>query len=533
MDAKSIDSFQTDEQLATQAATEPWERVRDSLSLLLVTASELYGTKTLADALDPDVVKLATRMGVSTSINKITINCVTKGSPGLVASAIGRLAAILEGASRTERTIIGCRLIRTQPKTLAEVGSLLGVTRERVRQIQAKIERKIRGELGDKLQIIALTLKEHYGHMAEQCAVENRIEDLLLPDQPIANKLFRQILIAQMGFTLEDQIYIDKQADEVLSGVRANAYKFADDAGLVSAESLIAGLPNEDWWKFWPYFRKLCGFHDLYGSLGIRDSAKARVKAAILLIGRPATRKEIAAVCGLNEDRIGGHLSNLPSVVRADKERWGIREWVDDEYEGIPAEIIQRINEDGGATTTERLLREIPNKFNVSPSSVRAYMQAPKFVIREGWISIATPSSLRLRLLDDVIDGRDRDGCPYWIFVVESRFLSGYSLTGVPPEFAKALGCAPDSAQSLQIVNLPNCRELSIQWRLSSTTGASIGYLSEPLRQLNLQPGQHVRVTIKEPGAVCLSAEDGSNEKPLMSEADAVLERMMKRRRAL
>ena len=458
---------------------------------------------------------------------------MTKGFPGLVADVIGCLAAMLETASRAERIIIEHRLIKAQPETLAEVGSQLGVTRERVRQIQAKIERKIQGELEDKLQIIALTLKEHYGHMAEQCTIENRIEDLFLPNQPIANKLFRQLLITQMGFTLKDQIYIDEKANEVISEVRINAYKIADDAGLVSEESLIAGLPNEDWWQFWPYFRKLCGFHDLYGSLGIRDSAKARAKAAVLLIGRPATRKEIAAVCGLNENRIGGHLSNLPSVIRADKKRWGIREWIDDEYEGIPAEIIQRINEDGGATTTERLLREIPIKFNVNRNSVRAYMQAPKFIIRDGWISIATPSSLRLRLLDDVIDGRDQDGCPYWTFVLESRFLSGYSLVGVPPEFAKALGCAPDSDQSLQIVNLPNCRELSMQWRLSSITGVSIGYLSEPLQQLNLQPGQHVRITIKEPGAVCLSAEDGNNEKSLMSKADAVLERMMKRRRGL
>ena len=533
MRVKSTIPSQADKQLATQAAPESWENARDLLSPLLATAVELYGAKTLADVLDLDVIRLATRMGISTAVNKITIDHVTKGSSGLAANVIGYLATILETASHTERTIIEHRLIRAQPKTLAEVGTLLGVTRERIRQIQARIETKILGELGDKLQIIALTLKEHFGHMAEQCAVENRIEDLLLPDQPIANKLFRQILIVQMGFTLEDQIYIDEQANETLNKIRANVRRLADDVGLVSEESLIAELPSEDWWQFWPYLRKLCGLHDLYGSLSIRDSAKARVKAAILLIGHPATRKEIAAICELNEDRIGGHLSNISSVIRADKERWGIREWIDDEYEGIPAEIIQRINEDGGATTTERLLREIPNKFNVSPSSVRAYMQAPKFVIRDGWISMATPSSLQLRLLDDVIDGRDQDGCPYWIFVVESRFLSGYSLTGVPPEFAKALGCMPDEAKSLQIVNLPNCRELSIQWRLSSITGASIGYLSEPLRQLNLQPGQHVRVTIKEPGAVCLNAEAESNEKSLVDGADAALERMMKRRRAL
>ena len=74
MHAKNIDSSETDEQLTTQVATKSWERARDSLNLLLATASELYGTKTLADVLDLDVMRLATRMGVPTTINEITID---------------------------------------------------------------------------------------------------------------------------------------------------------------------------------------------------------------------------------------------------------------------------------------------------------------------------------------------------------------------------------------------------------------------------------------------------------------------------
>ena len=108
-----------------------------------------------------------------------------------------------------------------------------------------------------------------------------------------------------------------------------------------------------------------------------------------------------------------------------------------------------------------------------------------------------------------------------------------YSVVGIPPEFARALGCAPDAGERVQIENLPDCRDLSINWRLASNTGASLGYLAEPLKILGLELGQRARVTIKAPCLVELSAEDGNAEEAETSEADAILERMMRRRRVL
>ena len=94
-------------------------------------------------------------------------------------------------------------------------------------------------------------------------------------------------------------------------------------------------------------------------------------------------------MCRLTPVQVTGAFSNIPSVVKATKDRWALKEWVDDEYEGIVAEIIQRIEEDGGSTTTERLLNELPEKFHVSAISVRAYMQTPRFLVRDGRISLA------------------------------------------------------------------------------------------------------------------------------------------------
>ena len=511
----------------------PWEGTGKLLSPLLAAVAELHGAETLADVLNPECMRLASRMGIAAKIGAIRIDDVVNGTPGLASVVSSHLRLTIEAASENERTIIDHRLLRTPPKTLEEVGSLLGVTRERIRQIQVRVEGKIRTALGPELGVIAWTLKEQFDHIISESEFERHIEELLPDDSPLVKALFRQALITAMSYTLQDGVYLDEKADKVVEEIGASVRRLADDVGLVDEEQLIAGLSSEEWRRFWPWLRKRYGLLDLHGSLGIRNSAKARAKAALLFIGRPATRAEISAICGLEETRVGGHLSNIASVVRADKDRWGLKEWIDDEYDGIVGEIIQRITEDGGVTTTDRLLKELPGQFDVSASSVRAYMQTPKFVIRDGWISMASISSLELRHLDDAIDGRDDTGAPYWTFTVETRFFDGYSVTGIPPEFAKALGCKPDEGESVRIANLPDCRDLSIRWPLASTTGASLGYLADPLRRLGVQSGQCVRVTIRGFGLVDLAAEGDRMERSATSHADALLARMKNRRRTL
>ena len=515
----------------------PWARTAEMLSPVLAAAAELNGTKTLADVLNPQFMRLAERMGIATEIEGIEVHEMLEGRLGPATVVAMRLKAQLEGLTPRQSDIIEHRLLSTPPKTLEEVAARFDVTRERIRQIQAKVERTIRTSFGNELRIVAGAVKEELGHIADQRAANRQIDELLPEDlgwkAEGVKKLFRQALINKMGLTHYQGMYLDEQALQVLEAIRASARTLADDVGLVDEQQLMASLPSEEWQKFWPWVREHIGLRDVYGVLGFRDSAKARTKAALLSIGRPATREEIGAVCGFDEGQVSAYLSNVPSVTRADKERWGLREWIDDEYDGIVGEIIQRIEEDGGATTTKRLLSELPSKFDVSPSSVRTYMQTPKFVIQDGWISLASTSSIRLRDLDDVIDGRDETGAPYWTFPVDARYFDGYSVPSVPPEFAKALGCAPDAGARIEVENLPDCREMSINWRLASSTGASLGYLTEPLKRLGLEPGQRARVTIKGPRLVELSVDDGNDDDRQTSEADAILERMMQRRRVL
>ena len=510
-----------------------WGLSTDGLRSLLATSADVLGTPTLADALRPELMRLASRMGLDNTLRSVALHEAMLGTPSLPALVVQRIRETMNGFGARQLAVIEARIVQAPPASLEEVGRQFGVTRERVRQIQKGLEPKIEAAFGQELRIIASTLQEHLDPLTSADELERRIGQIVPDASTTVTTLFRNALIRAMGLTLNAGYYTNDDAEQVIRNIRLYARELADDVGLVQERDLVASLPSDKWRRFWPWLCRRAGLHSFYGSLALRDSAKARAKAALLSLGRPATRDEIGAVCAQEPNRVGAYLSNTPSVVKADRDRWGLRDWIDDEYDGIVGEIVQRIEEDGGVTTTERLLREIPTKFNVSPQSVRAYMYTPRFEIRDGSISLGNPASIRLRDLDDVIDGRDQDGAPYWTFVVDSRYFQGYSVIGLPPEFAKALGCKPDSGVDVDIQNLPDCRALTLNWRLATLTGASLGYLAEPLRLLGLQPGAKARVTIVASRTVTLSREDGSGPTSASVEADATLERILRRRRAI
>lgn len=511
----------------------PWERSGKTLMPLFAAMAELEGADYLVDLLSPECIQIAEKIGIAIEVEQLRIDELTENRPGPVAALWRRMKFQIDKFTPREMKVVQYRMLREPPKTLESVAEIFEVTRERVRQIQENTERKIRMKFGKEMDVIVSILKKRLGSVVEECEVEYQLEKLLPVDQGVATKIFRRALLEEMNFTLDNGVFLNAQAESELIEIRARSRELADDVGLVDKQELIECLPSKKWERFWPWLRERCGLFEFFGALSTRDSGKARAKAALISIGRPATSEKVARMCGFGVNNTRSHLSVIPSVVRADRDRWGLREWIDDEYDGILGEIIQRIEEDGGATTTERLLRELPSKFGVRPMSVRAYMQTAKFVIRDGWISLASKTSLRLRNLDDVIDGRDSTGAPYWTFPVEARYFDGYSVQSVPPEFAKALGCMPDCSAQLRLENLPDCRDLSINWRLASSNGASLGYVAEPLRCLGLEPGERARITIKGSCLVQMTADDGNRQGSWDREADGILEQIMRRRKVL
>ncbi len=505
---------------------------------LLAVAREFRSATTLKEALELDGSSLAERTGLAAELDAVSLDDLGIGEG--MTHAAGLLAeteALDSELTQHEETILQRRLFRRRPATLAALGKLQGITRERVRQIESKLKRRLESRLGRRVGIVAGAVAERIAPISRPEEIDRQIgavfEGRDHPSVPLACRMLR----SRLGYRAKGELELNEDASKAVTELRSFAREQQDDAGLLDEDTLQSRLADLSWAEHWELLVETCGFHRIDGLLGLRNTKKARVKAAVLNIGRIASREEIAARCGLSRQRTVSYLSALPSVARADRTRWGLTEWIDDVYEGVANEILQRIDEDGGATRVERVLDELPRLFGATEATVRAYLAAPQFEVRSGWVRRADPSAVRLRPLDDAIDGRDELGRPCWSFQVKADYFKGYSLAGLPPEIARELGCPPNGRTEVRLVEPSDCRPLSLTWRLTSLTGPNLGYLSTPLERLGAKAGDRVQLILRGNGSVELRrngrrvspSDPGAPPKP----AEEILERLKQRRQVL
>ena len=508
-----------------------WELARNALLNVISTAQDLQVGSNLADALHPSLLEVAAETGYQEALESIPLSAFVDGRLRPSERILTGLEDLCNSMSEQEKRVVELRLCGEDAQTLATVGLDLGITRERVRQLQVRLQNSINARISRDVGTLARLLVARLPATTDAEILDVELARVLTQDESLAAKLARSSLKQALGYTGERGVLLNAEAVQVMELIQLNAREFADDVGLIDRDRLAKTcLPAADWSVHWESLANCAGLRNVGGYLCLRDSAKARVKAGLLKIGEPATKEQISAECGLKPLRVGGAISNIPSIVRADIYRWGLREWIDDEYEGIVGEILQRIREGGGVTSAAWLMRELPEKFGVSPSSVRAYLGTPRFEVYKDEVREAISPSYELQSLEDVIDGRDAEGSALWKFSVEDRYFAGYSLAGVPYEIAAALGCPPGDSIRVPLAEPHGCRAISISWPLASSTKASIGYLSDALTQLDVVAGDTVSLVIKKEGFPEIRPVD---EQPRTDSAASLLERIKNRRRVL
>ncbi|MCY4163927.1 MAG: hypothetical protein OXE93_06915 [bacterium] len=536
-----------------------WASASVVLRRLLTAASQINGTQTLADAVSSNLGGLATELGMTNYLESIPLDGLI-GELNLPRKVLGSLNEFSGSLSDREQLILTKRLLTPDPLTLEELGQETNLTRERIRQIEKRVESRLNHPsisglaVNCQMGVLAMQIRQELGPITSRQKLQKAISGIfptntnsadndLADHNSVLSKMARHLIQQELDYSCTDDLCVTPAFANTIRELKTKANSLADDIGLIDEIALQSCLPSDNWLQYWDALLEQSGLFRLSSHLALRDTQKARTKAALLAIGRPATKEEIGELSCLKPDRAGAQLSLLSDVVRADKHRWGLTEWVEDEYEGIPAEIIQRIKEDGGSTRLNRLLEELPRMFDVSPGSVIAYAKSNRFNIQDDFVSLADPSSLKLRDLDDVVHGRTTEGHPFWSFKVEARYFEGYSLVGMPPEIAKVLGCEPDGKTRIPVLAPKGCGPLSVGWSLSSLAGASLGYLSEPLRLLGAEEGHRVQL-ILEPSGVTLKqstsqtylfspATTQEHDTCNPNKAQDILERMKKRRRGL
>ena len=474
-----------------------WRAGISALTPILAAARDFRGARTLGDALRVDLREIAVTIDRMDSLESITIQSLV-GAGGIANSVVDRLEQLVNSMRPSWIVVLEHRILRSERKTLEAVGQELEVTRERVRQIQVRVTKDLRKAVDVQITTIANLLRKHIPPVLTMDELSRSVARTFSKrtEGSLATRVASHLLLEKLDYSRVGGLCFSSEALRVATALRTTAEELADDVGLIEAKDIRSCLPSQEWHRFFGQLITQAGLHQVRGRVALRDSGKAHVKAAVLEIGRPATKEEIAGRVGMTTGQVGAHFSVIPSVARADKDRWGLLEWIHDVYEGITAEIVQRINEDGGATRLERLLEELPRLFGVSETSVRIYARTPYFAINNGYVSVATEPRLTLRDLEDVVDGRTEEGVPYWTFAVESRYFDGYSITPFPPELARELGCEPNGYISAEVEYPPGASAVSVSWPLASSTGASVGRVSDALQRLEVKAGDRVRLLI-------------------------------------
>ncbi len=479
----------------------------DAAELVVAAACELRGATNLGDLLRLDLSDLISAAAADSALAEVPLD---DDAPRLADRAVAAVDACLGRMSGTRRLVALERVAASAPKSLEEIAGLAGLSRERIRQLEKQVRVTLEEAAGPALGLLSLVASERLGVATTRLEIENVVAELLPSSESDASSIdiqehsletTRRMLESRLDYRCREDLCLSSSAARTAIDITARSGDMADDAGLIDDELLHEQMGPElrddadslVRWIGWPR---------LSGQVALRDTHRARAKASLLKLGAPATKAEIAEIGGLTEKQVAGALSNLPSVARADKTRWGLREWIDDVYEGIPAEIVQRINEDGGSTRLNRVLDELPRFFGVSEGSVWAFLNTPAFRVEYGWVTEVTDPGIGLGRLEDVIDGHDDMGDPYWTFRVYGRHREGYSLHGVPPEVAATLGCNFGTRASASVRSPHGCQDISVIWRKTSIHGPEIGRLSPAIRALEAGEGDLVSLIIHSPSEV-------------------------------
>lgn len=221
-----------------------WGIATEGFRSLLATSADILGTPTLADTLKPELMHLAYRMGLDHSLRSVGLHEAMLGIPGLPVLISRRLRETWNGLDERQRFVAQARIAQTPPATLEEVGLKLGVTRERVRQIQVRLKPKIEAAFGQELHVIAASLQERLDPLTPADELKQQIDQITPDVSETLVALFRNGLIRAMGLTLNGDLYTTEHAEQVIGDVRLQAQELADDAGLVQERDLVTSLPD-------------------------------------------------------------------------------------------------------------------------------------------------------------------------------------------------------------------------------------------------------------------------------------------------
>lgn len=293
--------------------------------------------------------------------------------------------------------ILSRRFFSDRPETLDELGRTMGVTRERVRQIEAKVRANMVEALrpGGPLELISAAVRELIGTVLPLSDLLDFLPALARTVDSAQQPAWRVLDRLDDAYEIEDGWCASPTMVAAQTTTQTQLLELANPHGVVRLGDLGQLNPNVpsnshrdalvDWLRHCGY--AVDGEHVLTRTQSVGD----RAASILSIVGSPMSSQELLDRFGIK--RSVGSLRNAMSsddrFERVDRDRWGLAEWGKASYTGIRALVRDEVARAGGRITLETLIERITGMYSVTASSVVAYASAPPFEARGGIVRLA------------------------------------------------------------------------------------------------------------------------------------------------
>jgi hypothetical protein len=409
------------------------------------------------------------------------------------------LSTILGQLSEQDARIVRCRSLSVHPPTLEELGKELGVTRERVRQIQVRADARF-DEILNSPEFSPIRWRAHSLGLAlgsfaplTNGAVSEALENAVRGEE-FERAAFRVLLLRLSGpYQVTGDFLMKLNPRELVQSLE----ELADEFGVMQGVD-VTSILNE--------FDVLAKFHKdvitwlrrfrSWGNNLLMWPASGVEKAITVLAlrGSPATIEEIIDAIGetYSDRSLQGRIAEDPRVARVSRHQFALKAWGLEEYSTIADAIASQIEKDGGESIVNEVVDKVSGSFGVRDSSVRLYIEAPMFFVANGVVRLRKPG-------EGIVVSQDISKCRgvyvlgadviAFLVEVDGEVLRG-SGRGIPQALAARLGVSP----GMKLAFVSPFGDVIVSWPTTSATGPSLGSVRMCSMGAGCIDGQYMRL---------------------------------------
>ena len=455
---QSVDYFPTSEQVDQKAIVAedemPSKKILRTLTPALpeITRIALYlhfsgdGETPLLQLGDHKTLRL--RMEMGETLKKISANDLLNVEA--VSTPIELVESFIESLSEPEKLILSKRLVQVPANSLQELGDELGVTRERVRQLESKLKTKYGSHLkeSDELQAFVWAIREKATHlMTEKDFLKQQ------PTLKVKTSLRFDLLDFFIGvgdlerdgdWVQDDIVYAIKTTNDLCDQLLDN--------GVIECRQLLVAF--ESHWKnlnlttldAWMSHR---GFHKVRNFYMDRKTISNLIFVALSEYGKPMSGPQAMAYVGEDYTRsVEYALTVSPLFTKVTKNEWDLSSRGGKQVRTIQ-EAIGDLLDEHGSMPLDQVINILVEQYKFAPSSVRSYATSSPFMLVNG--KVKRTNAVRLpKKTQDVTRNLYKDGEALSLrVIIDSEDLRG-SGSNCPAALAAFLGVAFGQSRTLQ-----------------------------------------------------------------------------------